>query len=146
MTAARRHCHCGTPLARDNTGTACAACQRTAHRGRAPEVPHEFWDTEVMVDALASGHLGRVIRAYRSHPFHGDQPLSQTVVADWLHVSQTSLSRIERGQCRLTVDDINAFARSLGVPGRYAGRPSATREKTWTPSAVGAFLARALGP
>lgn len=116
MTAARRHCRCGTPLARDNTGTACALCQRMPQRGRAPEVPAGFWDTEVMADALASGDLGRVIRAYRSHPFHGRQPLSQTVVADWLHVSQTSLSRIERGQCRLTVDDINAFARSLGVP------------------------------
>jgi transcriptional regulator with XRE-family HTH domain len=116
MTAARRHCRCGTPLARDNTGTACAACQRTPRRGRAPEVPPGFWETEVMVDALASGDLGRVIRAYRSHPYHGHQPLSQTVVADWLHVSQTSLSRIERGRCRLTVADINAFAGSLGVP------------------------------
>jgi transcriptional regulator with XRE-family HTH domain len=114
MTTARRYCRCGIPLARDNAGTLCAACQQKSRRDRPPEVPPGFWHTDVMADALASGNLGQVIRAYRSHPFHA-QPLSQTVVAGWLHVSQTSLSRIEQGKCRLTIDDINGFAGALGL-------------------------------
>jgi transcriptional regulator with XRE-family HTH domain len=114
MTTARRHCRCGSLLARDNTGLLCAVCQQKSRRDRPPEVPPDFWHTDVMAAALASGHLGRVIRAYRSHPFH-PRPLSQTVVAGWLHVSQTSLSRIEQGKCRLTIDDINGFATALGL-------------------------------
>ena len=115
MTTARRCCRCGTSLARDNTSLLCAVCQQQRRRDRAPEVPPDFWHTDAMLDALASGDLGRVIRAYRSHPWHGRTPLSQTVVAGWLHVSQTSLSRIEHGKCRLTVDDITWFAGALGL-------------------------------
>jgi transcriptional regulator with XRE-family HTH domain len=115
MTTARRYCRRGTSLARDNTGLLCAVCQQKPRRDRAPEVPPDFWYTDAMVDALASGDLGRVIRAYRLHPWHGHKALSQTVVAGWLHVSQTSLSRIEQGKCRLTVDDINWFAGALGL-------------------------------
>jgi transcriptional regulator with XRE-family HTH domain len=114
MTTIRRYCRCGSPLARDNTGLCCAVCQQKSRRDRPPKVPPDFWLTDIMADALASGHLGRVIRAYRAHPFH-TRPLSQAVVADWLHVSQTSLSRIEQGKCRLTIDDINGFARALGL-------------------------------
>jgi transcriptional regulator with XRE-family HTH domain len=84
-------------------------------RNRAPEVPPDFWHTDAMIDALSSGDLGRVIRAYRFHPHH-DRHLPQSLVACWLHVSQTSLSRIEQGKCRLTIDDIAGFARSLGLP------------------------------
>jgi len=102
------------PLARDNADRLCTACQSRRRRDRAPQVPAEFWHTDVMGDALASGDLGRVIRAYRSHPYHG-HPLSQTVMAGWLHVSQASLSRIELGKCRLTVDDIAGFAETLGL-------------------------------
>jgi len=101
-------------LARDNAERLCTVCQSMRRRDRAPHVPAEFWDDDVMVDALASGDFGRVLRAYRQHPFHG-RPLSQAVVAGWLHVSQASLSRIELGQCRLTVDDIAGFAGCLGL-------------------------------
>ncbi|MGI9100102.1 MAG: helix-turn-helix domain-containing protein [Solirubrobacteraceae bacterium] len=116
MTPPGRHCRCGTLLAGDNAGTLCGVCQQKPSRHRAPAVPPEFWHTDVMVDALASGDLGRVIRAYRFHPFHGRRPLSQTVVSDWLCVSQTALSRIEQGKCRLTMDDIDWFTRTLGMP------------------------------
>jgi transcriptional regulator with XRE-family HTH domain len=84
-------------------------------RGVAPQLPAEFWQTEPMTAALASGDLGTIIRAYRFHPFHG-QPLPQDVVADWLHVSQSSLSRIEQGKRRVTIDDLAGFARDLGIP------------------------------
>jgi len=115
MSPARPYCRCGNPLARDNPGTLCAVCQARRLRARVPAVPPEFWHAEVMGEALASGDLGEVIRAYRSHPFHG-QPLPQMVVAGWLHVSQTTLSRIEQGRRRLTIDDVNGFARTLGMP------------------------------
>jgi transcriptional regulator with XRE-family HTH domain len=110
-------CRCGTLLARDNAAPTCAGCEhrRPASRSHAPEVPPGFWQTDAMIAALASGDLGRIILAYRSHPFHGRRPLSQAVVADWLHVSQTSLSRIEHGRCRLSIDDIAGFSRALGL-------------------------------
>ncbi|MGH2942515.1 MAG: helix-turn-helix domain-containing protein [Solirubrobacteraceae bacterium] len=116
MTSGRCR-HCGTPLAQDNAGTACAVCQhkRPASRSRAPEVPSDFWETDAMAAALASGDLGRIILAYRAHPFHGRRALSQTVVADWLHVSQTSLSRIEHGRCRLSINEVAGFSRALGL-------------------------------
>jgi transcriptional regulator with XRE-family HTH domain len=101
-------------LARDNADGVCALCQQNLRRNRAPEVPPDFWHTDAMVDALASGDLGRIIRAYRFHPFHG-RHLPQSLLAGWLHVSQTSLSRIEQGKSRLTVDDINWFAGVLGL-------------------------------
>jgi len=116
MTPPGRHCRCGTPLAHDNAGTLCGVCQQKPSRHRAPRVPVEFWQTDAMIDALVSGDLGRVIRAYRFHPFHGRRPLSQTVVSDWLCISQTALSRIELGKCRLTIDDIDWFTRTLGMP------------------------------
>ena len=115
MTSARR-CRCGTLLAQDNAGVLCGVCQREPRRDRAPDVPPDFWHTDAMAAALASGDLGQVVRAYRSHPFHGRRPLAQSVVANWLHLSQSALSRIETGQCRLTIDDINWFAGTLGLP------------------------------
>jgi transcriptional regulator with XRE-family HTH domain len=110
---ARRYCRCGTLLARDYAASLCSLCQGKRRRDRAPEVPPEFWHTDVMAAALDSGDLGRVLRAYRFHPFHG-QPLPQCIVAGWLHVSQATLSRIESGHRRLTVDEIAGFARALG--------------------------------
>jgi hypothetical protein len=66
-------CRCGALLAQDHAAALCAACQRKQppSRNRAPEVPPEFWQTDAMAAALASGDLGRIILAYRSHPFHG---------------------------------------------------------------------------
>jgi transcriptional regulator with XRE-family HTH domain len=84
-------------------------------RGVAPALPADFWQTEPMEAALASGDLGQIIRAYRFHPFHG-QPVPQDLVADWLHVSQSSLSRIEQGKRRVTISDLAGFARDLGIP------------------------------
>jgi transcriptional regulator with XRE-family HTH domain len=116
MRTARRYCGCGNPLARDNPATICAACHDRREAVRAPEVPSSFWQTEVMAAALASGDLGRMLRAYRSHPFHGHRPLPQTVIAGWLHVSQMTVSRIEQGKRRLTIDEINRFADGLAIP------------------------------
>jgi hypothetical protein len=115
MRLARRYCRCGTLLARDNTTAGlCSACQGRRRRDCAPDVPPEFWRTDAIAAALESADIGCVVRAYRFHPFHG-QPLPQGTVANWLHVSQATLSRIEHGHRRLTVEEIAGFARSLGL-------------------------------
>ena len=113
--SSRRYCRCGTQLAADNTTRLCGACQATRQRGSAPEVPAEFWQTDAMAAALASRDVGRVLRAYRCHPHHG-QRLSQALVAGWLHMSQAAVCRIETGRRRVTIDEIAAIARTVGMP------------------------------
>jgi len=81
-----------------------------------PDVSAEFWDSHAMREALASRHMGRVIRAYRHHPFHGRQPLPQDVVAGWLGVTQGQLSRIENGPTIVHLDRLMHWARVLGIP------------------------------
>jgi hypothetical protein len=110
-----RYCRCGSALARDNADRLCAICQARLRRDRAPDVPPEFWQTEPLADALASGDVGRVIRAYRCHPFHGER-LPQALVAGWLHMSQPAVCRIETGRRRVTVDEIGHIAQVLGMP------------------------------
>jgi len=111
----RRYCHgCARPLAGGDGGRLCGDCRSKRRRGRAPDVPPEFWQTEVMGAALASGDLGGVIRAYRCHPFHG-QRVSQAVLADWLHMSQAAVWRMENGRQRVTIDEIAQIAQALGV-------------------------------
>jgi transcriptional regulator with XRE-family HTH domain len=82
----------------------------------APDVPAEFWDSHAMREALASRHMGRVIRAYRHHPFHGRHPPAQDVVGAWIGVTQGQLSRIENGSTIVHLDRLMHWARVLGIP------------------------------
>ena len=102
MTAMSRRAgcaRCGASLAADNNSGRCAPCQRAERDWivAAPVVPAAFWSHEPLRRALAARHLGRVIRAYRHHPYHGRQPLPQATVAGWFGVTQAQLSRIETG-------------------------------------------------
>jgi hypothetical protein len=94
-----RHCQCGARLARDNSDTLCASCRKKARDETlgAPQVPAEFWETDLMQQALASWHMGHICAAYRHHPFHGPRPLPQELVAGWFGMAQAQLSRIENG-------------------------------------------------
>src|SRR2546423_159362 len=117
-TSAAHFCSCGTRLARDNRTGRCAAC-RTKDRERLlrpPAVPNSFWDHTEIRAALASRHVGRVVRAYRAHPFHGIRPLAQDTVARWLGVTQSQLSRIENGSGINDLDRLVAWARLLDIP------------------------------
>lgn len=120
MTVQReRRCHrCGTRLARDNTAGYCAACKAVSRdRFAAPlDVPAEFWKHPSIREALNTRHMGRVIRAYRYHPFHGRQALPQGVVAQWLGVTQGQLSRIENGAPVVHIDRLIFWARVLRIP------------------------------
>ena len=107
--------HCGARLARDNSGAWCSACSRSARLGP-PKVPRGFWDVAHMRDALASWHMGRVIYAYRTHPWHG-QPLSQDIVAGWLYLTQPQLSRIEGGPAPEDLGKLIRHAEVFSIPG-----------------------------
>jgi transcriptional regulator with XRE-family HTH domain len=78
-------------------------------------VPAEFWTTDHMGDALATWHMGRVIAAYRKHPFHGPV-FRQEIVAGWMGITQAQLSRIESGPPIKDLDKLIHWARTLGIP------------------------------
>ncbi|MEU5722739.1 XRE family transcriptional regulator [Micromonospora sp. NPDC047738] len=115
----RANCpRCGGRLARDNDSGRCAPCQ-AAERDRLsspPAVPASFWEHGPVRQALAERHLGRVIRAYRYHPYHGRNPLPQTVVAGWLGITQAQLSRVENGPPLVHLDRLTHWATLLGIP------------------------------
>ncbi|MGC5020365.1 XRE family transcriptional regulator [Micromonospora sp. DT47] len=109
---------CGGRLARDNDSGRCTPCQ-AAERDRLsapPVVPASFWEHAPVRQALAERHLGRVIRAYRCHPYHGRYPLPQTVVAGWLGVTQAQLSRVENGPPLVHLDRMTHWAQLLRIP------------------------------
>ncbi|RAO45770.1 hypothetical protein GAR06_03288 [Micromonospora saelicesensis] len=109
---------CGGRLARDNDSGRCAPCQ-AAERDRLsapPKVPASFWEHEPVRLALMERHLGRVIRAYRCHPYHGRVALPQSVVAGWLGITQAQLSRVENGPPLVHLDRLAHWAKLLRVP------------------------------
>ncbi|HEU5031966.1 MAG TPA: helix-turn-helix domain-containing protein [Spirillospora sp.] len=114
-----RICHsCGTRLARSNPGAQCAPCQAKARDrfNKPPAVPADFWNAAPLRTALDNWHIGQLIRAYRHHPHHGPRALPQEVVARWLNITQTQLSRIESGPPVTDLDRLVPWARTLGVP------------------------------
>src|ERR1700730_9552292 len=113
-----RYCRCGTRLARDNPAVACAACvigERVRATG-VPEMPATFWLEPMLSEALDSRHMGRVIRAWRTHPQHGRHPYAQDRVAGWLGITQAQLSRIETGAPPAHLDRLIHWARLLRIP------------------------------
>jgi hypothetical protein len=84
MTQMGRYCtRCGRRLAQDNATKRCGACTQAGREALLgpPRVPPEFWRTDQMGDALATWHMGRVIYAYRTHPYHG-RSLSQELTGN----------------------------------------------------------------
>ena len=112
-----RYCRsCGARLARDQSEAYCTPCQTASANAGPPDLPDDFWDADLIRDALASRHMGRVIAAYRNHPFHG-QPLRQEVVAGWVVMTQPQLSRLENGPPIKDLDKLVMWARTLRIPG-----------------------------
>jgi len=117
--ARQYYCRCGTHLAKDNTERQCARCQR-ASRDKLitpPEVSAEFWQTDQFRDAFAAQHIGRVARAYRTHPYHhavyGPSGISQTLLGQWLGLRQPQVSQIETGPPIRDLDTLTYWARTL---------------------------------
>jgi hypothetical protein len=113
-----RYCRCGVRLARDNRGTRCAACLRVDRdrTRRAPVVPDDFWEEVVLREALLARHMGRVVRAWRTHPSHGQHPVPQGQVAAWIGITQAQLSRIETGPPVVHLDRLVLWAQVLRIP------------------------------
>jgi len=108
-------------LAKDNTERQCARCQR-ASRDKLiapPEVPAEFWQTDQFHDAFAAQHMGRIARAYRTHPHHyavyGPGGVSQGLLGQWLGLSQPQVSRMENGPPIRNLDTLAYWARTLRI-------------------------------
>ncbi|MGH3870046.1 MAG: hypothetical protein ACRDSR_00785 [Pseudonocardiaceae bacterium] len=122
--ARRYYCRCGTHLAKDNTERQCARCQQ-ASRDKfvtPPEVPAEFWETEQFAEAFTAQHIGRVLRAYRTHPHHyavyGPDGISQTLLGQWIGRLQPQVSKIETGPPIRDLDTLVYWARVLKIPSR----------------------------
>jgi transcriptional regulator with XRE-family HTH domain len=113
---------CGAPLARHTTTPLCAICRQRARdaRSRAPDVPPQFWEFRPLAAAFSAQHMGRVCRAYRSHPFHaalhGSHGIAQATVAGWLGMTQAQVSRIENGPPIRNLDALVHWAVTLRIP------------------------------
>src|SRR6266851_1557432 len=68
-----------------------------------------------MLDAFNTWHMGKVISAYRVHPYHG-KPLTQGTVGNWLGLTQAQLSRIENGKPPEELSKLIRYAQLLGIP------------------------------
>lgn len=115
---AERYCaRCGSRLNQYNLGSHCAPCEVACRdeRQQPSPVPAAFWQTDQMRDALATWHMGRVIFAYRTHPFHG-RPLPQEQIANWLSLTQAQLSRIEKGPAPEQMSKLVRWAVTLAIP------------------------------
>jgi transcriptional regulator with XRE-family HTH domain/tetratricopeptide (TPR) repeat protein len=113
-----RYCSCGTRLAHDNRGLLCSPCERRSGAGTTAQVlPPAFWLADNIRDAISQRHMGKLIKAYRNHPFHGE-PISQATVARWGQVSQAQLSRIESGNPVRDLDRLIHWANTLHIPQR----------------------------
>ncbi|MGH4014074.1 MAG: helix-turn-helix domain-containing protein [Pseudonocardiaceae bacterium] len=83
-------------------------------------MPPEFWQSEQFWEAFAAQHMGRVSRAYRTHPYHhavyGSSGISQTVLGQWLGLRQPQVSEFETGPPVRDLDTLVYWARVLGIP------------------------------
>ncbi len=120
--ARRCYCRCGTQLAADNSEDQCARCQRAARDKLIvpPQVPAEFWQAERFQQAFDAQHIGWISRAYRTHPHHyavyGTSGISQTLLGQWLGLSQAQISRIETGAPIRHLDALQHWVRVLRIP------------------------------
>jgi hypothetical protein len=78
-------------------------------------MPAAFWASPEMRHALATRDMGVVMRAFRIHPAHG-RDIPQEVAAGWVGLTQSGLSRVERGEHAFTEMKLMRWAHVLGIP------------------------------
>jgi len=113
-------------LATDNRADLCSPCGRQQHDAaeqpdaapaQAPVMPDEFWERPELRAAFGQQRFGAVLRAYRQ-ALGGE--VTQAQIAGWLKVSQTQVSRIERGKSAANdLPKLNRWAHQLQIPQRY---------------------------
>jgi len=121
--AGRHHCPgCGTVLAADNTARLCGRCHREQHdQLRAPpaQLPDGFFDTDELRAAFESQHIGKVFKAYRSHPRHLQlfgKALNQELLGRWLGLTQAQVSKLENGKPEQNLETLRNYAKVLHLP------------------------------
>jgi transcriptional regulator with XRE-family HTH domain len=121
QAAAVRSCEtCHARLAWDNSDSLCSPCRKARNSALGPPpVSADFWESADLQAAFADRHMGKVIRAYRHDALHGPRPLPQDVVAGWLGLTQTQVSRIESGSPVTDLDKLIGWAQILRIPSQY---------------------------
>jgi tetratricopeptide (TPR) repeat protein len=71
--------------------------------------------------ALATRHMGKIARAFRTHA--NGRPISQSVAASWFFLTQTQLSRIESGPPIQNMDRLVQWAHILRIPAKLLWFP-----------------------
>src|SRR3954451_745400 len=114
---------CDTRLARDNPGEICAACCTKTRDALVcpPVVPAQFWESAQMRQVLATRHMGKIERAFRTHAC--SRPISQSVAASWFFLTQAQLSRIESGPPIQNMDRLVQWAHILHIPANLLWLP-----------------------
>ncbi|WP_165401391.1 helix-turn-helix domain-containing protein [Herbihabitans rhizosphaerae] len=109
-------------LAADNTARLCGRChrdQRDQLRTPPAELRNEFFETPEFRAAFESQHIGKVFKAYRSHPRHlrlFGKPLNQELLGRWLGLSQAQVSKLENGKAEQNLETLRNYARILHLP------------------------------
>jgi len=80
-----------------------------------PTVPPEFWDEQAVRRALTTRDMGALMRAYRTHPYHG-RDIPQEIAAGWVGITQPRLSRIENGEAVSHITKLIRWAHVLRIP------------------------------
>ncbi|WP_154697376.1 helix-turn-helix domain-containing protein [Lentzea guizhouensis] len=119
---ARRCQGCDDRLPSANSANLCARChrdQRDQLRTPPAQLRHEFFETDEFRAAFAEQHIGHVFKAYRNHPRHltlYGRALTQELLARWLNLTQSKLSRIENGPAETNLFWLQNWARTLHLP------------------------------
>lgn len=119
----RRCAGCGTILAADNTARLCGRCHREQNDAllAPPVLKNEFFDTDEFRTAFQEQDIGKVFKAYRTHPRHLQiygKPLNQELLARWLRTTQANVSRMENGAPDLSFKTLQRYAEILHLPRR----------------------------
>ncbi|MGB3440699.1 MAG: hypothetical protein WBA97_18285 [Actinophytocola sp.] len=120
----RRCAGCGTILAADNSAHLCGPCsrdQRDQFRTAPACLPDDFFDTDEFHAACESEDIGKLFKAYRNHPYFiqtTGKPISQTLLARWLGVSQGLVSKLETDRSEGYVPTLRIYAKALHMPQR----------------------------
>lgn len=120
----RRCGGCGTVLAADNTARLCGPCsrdQRDQLRTPPAQLRDDFFDTDEFRAACESEDFGKLTKAYRNHPYiikkYG-KPISQTLLARWLDISQGLVSKLETDKQEGYIPTLRIYAKKLHLPQR----------------------------
>lgn len=114
---------CGALLAADNTARLCSRCYREKRdelRTPPAELRNEFFETDEFRAAFKSQHIGKILKAYRTHPRHLQlfgKALNQELLGRWLGLNQAQVSKIENAsQPEQNLKILRNFARILHLP------------------------------